>query len=157
MRIVAIDPGTNFLGWSVLEGEGSTLTLVDCGVLQLNDSDSLIDRLNKVYFHTYRVLSEYPSNILALEKTWKVDRGSLALVVAIRVIKEAAELVEGLKVVQNNAVSVRAAYGLGARDSQRAKENVKKFILGFYDVDATLPYDVFDSILLGIWAFGQYK
>lgn len=149
MKVVAIDPGTNSLGWCVLDKE----MLYDYGVLQFNDRDPLLDRLNMIYTQFHRILSDYPDcQIFALEKSFSVDRGSLALVVAIRVLKEVAQLVEGLVTVQALAVSVRKHFGVGARNKDIAKERMKQRMIKYWQLEDDLEYDVYDAVGLGTWA-----
>lgn len=151
--VVAIDPGTVICGYSCLsyDEDSGDILLEDSGYVQLSDSDSLLDKLNCLYTTLISLVSTHQPQYVMLEKTFRVDRGSLALVVAIKILKETCEIVEGLKVVQENAMRVRKHFGVGARDSATAKEKVKKFVLEHFELDDDLPNDVYDAVLLGYY------
>ena len=48
-------------------------------------------------------------------------------------------------------MTVRAYFGVGARDSDKAKEKVKAFIIETFELDDDLPYDIYDAVLLGYY------
>ena len=153
MRVLAIDPGTNSLGWAILSGMDDIIGLEDYGALQFDDGDLFLTKMNSIYAFTSNALQNSGCNLLMLEKTWRIDRNSLALVAAIKIIKEVAELVDDIDTRQALAVSVRKQFGCGARKSDVAKENTKRYVMKEFGVPGDMVSDVYDAILLGLYAF----
>jgi len=149
--ILAIDPGTTTLGYAVLTLKGEDVNLIDSGSVEFEGCDTILHKLNRIYGTVIDLLSEHQPEYVMLERTFKVDRGSVPLVVAIKLIKEVIDLLKDVKLVQENAMTVRAYHGVGARDSATAKERVKKLVIEIFDLDDDLPYDVYDAVLLGYY------
>jgi len=152
MIVVSIDPGTTVCGYAalMLDDEGF-ITLLDSGCIQFDDGGSLLEKLNRLYNTLISLVSRHSAKCVMIEKTFKVDRGSLALVVAIKILKEVVDTLEDVELFQENAMRVRKHFGVGARSSEAAKEKVKQFILKNFEIDDDLPNDVYDAILLGYY------
>jgi crossover junction endodeoxyribonuclease RuvC len=48
MRVIGIDPGTRHLGWGVLESAGTRITHVGHGVIDVDESGTLAERLVEI-------------------------------------------------------------------------------------------------------------
>jgi len=151
--IVSIDPGTTICGYAALElDDEGNITLLDSGYIQFDDGGGLLQRLNRLYNTLIDLVSRHSANYVMIEKTFKVDRGSLALAVAIKILREVVDILDDVELFQENAMRVRKHFGVGARTSEVAKEKVKQFVLKNFDLDDDLPNDVYDAILLGWYA-----
>lgn len=159
MKVLAIDPSTTSLGWAVLRQEDEEdIILEDFNALQFDDSETLLSRLNSIYSLFFKIVSDHPDiTDLMLEKTFKVDRGTIALATAIKIIRETAESVIDLNVHQENAMRVRAYFKCGARKSEVAKEKVKEYVLGTFIISDTLVSDAYDAIILGMYCLEKNR
>ena len=71
--ILGIDPGTNFMGWGLLQTEGAKAELIDMGVLDLHKTDDHYARLQKIFFFLQEMIDKYEPTEFAIE-TQFVDK-----------------------------------------------------------------------------------
>lgn len=69
MRVLGIDPGLRFLGWGVIEAEGSRLRHVANGVCLSGDGE-LAKRLLTLHIALTDVFHRYQPETVAIEKTF---------------------------------------------------------------------------------------
>ncbi len=65
--ILGIDPGTVVMGFGLIEVNGSKITLLQLGVLQLHKYDDPLDKLKKIFDRVSSLCSEYQVTDLAVE------------------------------------------------------------------------------------------
>ena len=58
-RILGIDPGTNFLGFAILEALPKELFLVDMGVLSLRKYSSHGEKLHQIFNRIQGLIDEF--------------------------------------------------------------------------------------------------
>jgi Holliday junction resolvasome RuvABC endonuclease subunit len=64
--LLGIDPGFRFAGFSVFKKElGSSLFLLECGVLKLKPTDSLSSRIGQFYRHFNTLIDKWHITPLA--------------------------------------------------------------------------------------------
>lgn len=66
-RILGIDPGTNVLGYSILDCDGKQATVVVIGVLELKGLPDHYAKLKKIYDRIMSIISEFAPQQLAIE------------------------------------------------------------------------------------------
>lgn len=71
--VLGIDPGTNYMGWSVLHTSGSRAELVEMGVLDMHKEDDHYARLQQIFFFIDELIDRYKPTELAIE-TQFVDK-----------------------------------------------------------------------------------
>ena len=59
MRVLGIDPGSETLGWGVVEGSGLKYSLVDYGTVRSNPRQAFSKRLHNVYRGVEEVFERY--------------------------------------------------------------------------------------------------
>lgn len=68
MKIIGIDPGTNILGYAVIESNGSNLSALDSvGVVQLQKYDNHYDKLKKIFEKVSVLIETYQPDEMAIE------------------------------------------------------------------------------------------
>lgn len=72
-KILGIDPGTNYMGWGILETSGSKAQLVDMGVLDIHKVDNHYARLQRIFFYIEDLIQQYQPTEFAIE-TQFVDK-----------------------------------------------------------------------------------
>ncbi len=66
-RILGIDPGTNFMGYGVLEVRGSKLSCVVMGVIDMHRLESPYEKLQTIFRRVGGVIDEFDVRQVALE------------------------------------------------------------------------------------------
>lgn len=66
-RILGIDPGTNLLGYSILDCEGNHAQVVVMGVLELKELPDHYAKLKKIYDRIMSIIEEFEPQQLAIE------------------------------------------------------------------------------------------
>lgn len=67
MRILGIDPGTNLLGWAVLDTTGNKAAIVVMGVLDLGKLEDHYAKLKYIYERITSIVKEYKPDELSIE------------------------------------------------------------------------------------------
>ena len=66
-RILGIDPGTNVMGYGIIEVENNKISLVAMNVLNLGKKKSQIDRLKDIFEGITSVIEQYQPTQVAIE------------------------------------------------------------------------------------------
>ena len=66
-RILGIDPGTNILGFAVIETEGDVITVMEIGVLQLKEQKEHHEKLREIFLEIQEIIERYLPSDLAIE------------------------------------------------------------------------------------------
>ncbi len=117
MRVLGIDPGLRFLGWGVIEAEGSRLRHVANGVV-LSGAGELATRLLALHRGLTDVLQQFQPDTVAIEKTF--------------VNKDA---VGTLKLGQARGVALLVPAQFGLEVGEYAPNSVKKTVVGVGHAD----------------------
>src|SRR5689334_8774500 len=67
MRVIGIDPGTRHLGWGVLDKNGTKITQVAHGVIDVDLSGSFASRLVEIDDTLKVILEEHAPDVAAVE------------------------------------------------------------------------------------------
>jgi crossover junction endodeoxyribonuclease RuvC len=65
--ILGIDPGTSIMGYGIIKTEGSTLEVLQYGVIHLDKYEDHYVRLKKIFERIVQILEEYNPDEVALE------------------------------------------------------------------------------------------
>lgn len=79
MRVLGIDPGSETLGWGVVEGSGTRYVLVDFGTVKSNPRHAFSKRLLNIYDGVARVIEQHSPDVLAVEDTFYAVNVAVAL------------------------------------------------------------------------------
>lgn len=71
--ILGIDPGTNFMGFALLQTEGSKAEFVEMGVLDLHKLENHYEKLQRIFFFIQELIDRYEPTEFAVE-TQFVDK-----------------------------------------------------------------------------------
>jgi len=66
-RILGIDPGTNILGFAVIEIEGDHVRVLEIGVLHLKEKKNPSDKLREIFLEIQEIIERYLPQDLAIE------------------------------------------------------------------------------------------
>ncbi len=65
--ILGIDPGTNIMGYGLIQQNGNKIQLITMGVLKLTKYDNHALKLKKIFERTLGIIEEYKPDELAIE------------------------------------------------------------------------------------------
>lgn len=67
IRILGIDPGTNLLGFAVIEITGEHVTVLEIGVLKLKEKKEASEKLREIFLEIQEIIERYLPQDLAIE------------------------------------------------------------------------------------------
>lgn len=79
MRVLGIDPGSETLGWGVVDGSGTKYTLVDFGTVRSNTRDAFSKRLLGIYNAVADLMALHSPDVLSVEDTFYAVNVGVAL------------------------------------------------------------------------------
>lgn len=65
--IMGVDPGTNVMGYGIIEVKGSKIEILSMGVVMLNKLKDHTDKLKKIFERTLALVEEYKPDEMAVE------------------------------------------------------------------------------------------
>lgn len=66
-RIIGIDPGTNVLGYAVIEISNKQIKLVNLGVVKMGHLDSQAEKLKRIFQRVSKLIEVYEADQMAVE------------------------------------------------------------------------------------------
>src|SRR6478672_3420100 len=79
MRVLGIDPGSETLGWGVVEGSGLKYALVDYGTVKSSPKDAFSKRLLKIHDGVEAVIHKFQPDVLSVEEAFYATNVKVAL------------------------------------------------------------------------------
>ncbi len=70
MKVLGIDPGSETLGWGVVDGSGSKYALVDFGTVRSSPRDAFSTRLMKVFRDVEAIVEQHQPDVLSIEEAF---------------------------------------------------------------------------------------
>ena len=80
-RVLGIDPGLTITGWGVIEGDGSTATAIEYGVIRTKTKDSRAERLGQIAEGVRALIREHGPAELAVEQQFVAVNVRSAMVI----------------------------------------------------------------------------
>jgi crossover junction endodeoxyribonuclease RuvC len=79
MRVLGIDPGSETLGWGVVEGVGLKYSLVDYGTVKSTPREMFSKRLLKIYEGVEAVIEKFQPDAISIEEAFYAVNVKVAL------------------------------------------------------------------------------
>ena len=152
MRVLGIDPGSETLGWGVVEGVGTKYVLVDFGTVKSRPKDRFSKRLAGIYEGVSKVVEEYSPDILSVEDTFYAVNAQVALKLGqVRGTMLLLAEQRGLEIAEYAPRLVKSTVaGHGNADKQQVGQMVK-LLLKLKAVPT--PHDAADALATAICHF----
>ncbi len=152
MRVLGIDPGSETLGWGVVEGSGSRYSLVDFGVVRSNTRQSFSKRLLNIYNGIADVVDRHSPDVLSVEDTFYAVNVGVALKLGqVRGTMLLLAEQHGLEVAEYAPRLVkRTVVGYGNAEKHQVQEMVK-LLLRLKTLPT--PHDAADALAIAICHF----
>ena len=142
MRVLGIDPGSETLGWGVVEGAGLRYSLVDFGTVRSNTKQAFSKRLLKVYDGVSEVVDKFSPDVLAVEDTFYAVNVGVALKLG---------QVRGARCAEYSPRLIKqTVVGYGAAEKHQVQEMVR-VLLRMKTVPT--PHDAADALAIAICHF----
>lgn len=152
MRVLGIDPGSETLGWGVVDGVGSKYELVDFGTVRSNTKHAFSKRLLNIYNGIADVVSKHSPDVLSVEDTFYAVNVGVAL-----------------KLGQVRGTMLLLAEQYGIEIAEYAPRLVKQTVVGYGNAEkhqvqemvrlllrlktAPTPHDAADALAIAICHF----
>lgn len=79
MKVLGIDPGSETLGWGVVEGSGLKYNLVDFGTVKSSPKEAFSKRLLKIFDGVADVIWKFQPDVLSIEEAFYANNVKVAL------------------------------------------------------------------------------
>ena len=79
MKVLGIDPGSETLGWGVIEGSGLKYSLVEFGTVKSSPKESFSKRLLKIYDGVEAVINTFQPDVISVEEAFYANNVKVAL------------------------------------------------------------------------------
>jgi len=152
MRVLGIDPGSETLGWGVVDGSGTKYALIDFGTIRSDPKQQFSKRLLNIYDGVATLIEKYSPDVLSVEDTFYAVNAGVALKLG---------QVRGLMLLlaEQNAMTVaeyaprlikQTVVGYGNADKNQVGQMVK-ILLKLKAVPT--PHDAADALAIAICHF----
>ncbi|MEJ7847334.1 MAG: crossover junction endodeoxyribonuclease RuvC [Pyrinomonadaceae bacterium] len=152
MRVLGIDPGSETLGWGVVEGSGLKYSLVDFGTVKSKPREVFSKRLLKAYEGVAEIIEKFQPDVVSIEEAFYSINVNVAMKLGqVRgVILLLAEQ-KGIKIAEYAPRLIKqTVVGYGNAEKQQVGEMVR-VLLRLKTVPN--PHDAADALAIAICHF----
>lgn len=152
MRVLGIDPGSETLGWGVVEGTGLKYALVDFGTVRSSPREKFSKRLLNIYNGVAEIMAKYSPDILSVEDTFYAVNVGVALKLGqVRGVMLLLAEQRGLEIAEYAPRLIKqTVVGYGNAEKHQVQEMVK-ILLRMKAVPT--PHDAADALAIAICHF----
>ncbi len=152
MRVLGIDPGSETLGWGVVDGKGSKYVLVDFGTVKSSTKQQFSKRLLNMYEGVAEVMATHSPDVLSVEDTFYAVNVGVALKLGqVRGLMLLLAEQRGLEIAEYAPRLVKqTVVGYGNAEKHQVGEMVR-ILLGMNKVPT--PHDAADALAIAICHF----
>ncbi len=150
MRILGIDPGLEVTGYGVVEQKKGALRLVEAGIVESSQKDSLEKRLFNIHRGIRRILSECRPDFVVLEELYSHYRHPRTAILMghARGIVLSACSESNLPTKGYSAKRIRQAVTGSGNASKEQVQRMIQTLLGLHK--KSFPLDVSDALALAV-------
>ncbi len=152
MRVLGIDPGSETLGWGVVDGTGTKYTLVDFGTVRSNTRDAFSKRLHNIYNAVADLMAEHSPDVLSVEDTFYAVNVGVALKLGqVRGLMLLLAEQRGLEIAEYAPRLIKqTVVGHGNAEKHQVQQMVK-ILLKMKTIPT--PHDAADALAIAICHF----
>ncbi len=129
-KILGVDPGTNILGYAVLEVNGSALRVLNFGVFRLEKYEDHHEKLKEIFLQLQEIIETYLPDQLAIESPFY-----------------GKNVQSMLKLGRAQGVAMAAAMTMGLQIQEYAPKKIKQSITGNGNASKEQVAALLESIL----------
>ena len=152
MKVLGIDPGSETLGWGVVEGENLKYKLVDFGTVKSSPREKFSKRLLKIHEGVKAVIEKFEPDVLSIEESFYGVNVNVVMKLgqvrgAVIVLGE----LSGLEIAEYSPRLVKqTVVGYGNAEKHQVQEMVR-LLLRLQK--APEPHDAADALAIAICHF----
>lgn len=152
MRVLGIDPGSETLGWGVVDGIGARYALVAFGTVRSNTSEQFSKRLLNIYNGVAEIMAEHSPDVLSVEDTFYAVNVGVALKLGqVRGLMLLLAEQRGIEIAEYAPRLVKqTVVGYGNAEKHQVQEMVR-ILLRMKTVPT--PHDAADALAIAICHF----
>lgn len=152
MRVLGIDPGSETLGWGVVEGSGSKYSLVEFGTVKSNPRQAFSKRLARIFSEIEQVVARLQPQALAIEEAFYSINVNVAMKLGqVRGVMLLLAEQKGLDIAEYAPRLIKkTVVGYGNAEKQQVGEMVR-LLLNLKAVPT--PHDAADALAIAICHF----
>lgn len=154
MRILGIDPGTQAMGYGLIDEDGDNLVMIDCGALTPPKRSPIGERLHHLYRGLGELMARYQPDEVAIEEPFVARNVRSALAVgraqAVAILAAASRGIPAYRYSPTQVKQRVADYG--ASSKEQVQEMVK-IHLGLPQIPQ--PRDAADALAVAICHLGE--
>ncbi len=152
MKILGIDPGSQTLGWGIVEGNGSKYRGIAFGTVKSSPKDAFQARLLKIYNGLKEVVERFEPEVLSIEEAFYAQNVKVALKLGqVRGVVLLLGEESGLAISEYSPRSIKkSVVGYGNADKSQVQEMVR-ILLKLDKIPQ--PHDAADALATAICHF----
>ncbi len=151
-RILGVDPGSETLGWGIIEGSGSKYRGIAYGTVKSNARTSFSKRLLKIYDDLSNIIAQFEPQEIAVEEAFYAQNVKVAMKLGqVRGVVLLLGENTGLDIGEYSARLVKkTVVGYGNAEKMQVQEMVR-VLLQLEEVPE--PHDAADALAIAICHF----
>ena len=152
MRVLGIDPGSETLGWGVVEGSGLKYQLVDYGTVKSNPRQAFSKRLLNVYRGVEEIFERFELDVLSIEEAFYAVNVGVALKLGqVRGVMLLLAERQGVAIAEYSPRLIKqTVVGYGNAEKHQVQEMVRLLLKM---KTAPTPHDAADALAIAICHF----
>ena len=152
MRVLGIDPGSETLGWGVVEGSGLKYNLVDFGTVKSSPREKFSKRLLKIFDGVADVIWKFQPDTISIEEAFYAVNVNVAMKLGqVRGAVMLAGEKAGLEIAEYSPRLVKqTVVGYGNAEKHQVQEMVRVLLKL---QKAPEPHDAADALALAVCHF----
>ena len=155
MRVLGIDPGSETLGWGIVEGSGLKYAVVEFGVVKSNPRQPFAKRLANIYQGVSAVIESYQPDVVSIEEAFYAVNAGVAIKLGqVRGVMLLLAEQRGLEIAEYAPRLIKqTVVGYGAAEKRQVQEMVK-LLLRLKAIPT--PHDAADALAIAICHFHHH-
>jgi crossover junction endodeoxyribonuclease RuvC len=152
MKVLGIDPGSETLGWGVVEGSGLKYSLINFGTVKSSPKESFSKRLLKISEGVEAVIKQYQPDVLSVEEAFYANNVKVALKLGqVRGVVLLSGEKNGLEISEYSPRLIKqTVVGYGNAEKHQVQEMVR-LLLRMKEIPQ--PHDAADALAIAICHF----
>ncbi|MDD3375645.1 MAG: crossover junction endodeoxyribonuclease RuvC [Candidatus Omnitrophica bacterium] len=150
MRILGVDPGSRVTGYGIIDSDGLKINLLEAGEIKPKATETLSNRICKIYENLSDIVTTYKPDVLILEKLYTHHQRLTTASVLGHVRGVICLLCAQKKIVLKESSVKRIRKALTGNGSA-TKRQTQSMVASFLNVDeARLTPDASDALALAL-------
>jgi crossover junction endodeoxyribonuclease RuvC len=153
-RLLGVDPGTNVLGYGVIEVENKQLRLLDFGVITMHNLEEQQLKLKKIFEELQKIIKQYKPKEMAIEAPfYGKNVQSMLKLGRAQGVAIAAAITKGVEITEYSPKKIKQSV---TGNGNASKEQVAAMLETILKVKLDEPYfDATDALATAVCHFYQ--